>query len=229
MAKRPIYVPNANAGQMVLRRDVEFTWFPGMSAAQKQKSIRSLHESAREQWDVEQILEISSKSEEGLGFRLSAFHLSIPRGHAGRSLSVECAYQGSKVFESGGPFTDLFSLTSREAKRDERLQQSGQLIEFQFHDERWPLNPPNAFYDWLYIHALVQNPDLAEALEGYSAFTDIEFNPEKSINCQAHSAALFVALKRRYLLDDAMESQEAFISIAYQDGPKDVYSKLPLL
>ena len=232
-ANRPIFIANSQAGQMVLREDVEFTWYPGFADSQKQESIKSLHEKAMKKCKVGQILEISSKSLEPLGQKLSAFQLSIPGGYAGRSLSVECAYQGSKVFENGGPYIELYSLTSREAKRDERLKESGQLIEFRFREVRWPLNPQNAFYDWLYIHVLLQNPELAEALEEYSVFSDIEFNPDRQkspppINCQAHSAALYVALKRRNLLDEAMKSQEAFISIAYQDEPKDDYSKLPL-
>ena len=31
----------------------------------------------------------------------------------------------------------------------------------------------------------------------YDAFTDIEFNPKKSYNCQAYSAALFKAANHR--------------------------------
>lgn len=60
-----------------------------------------------------------------------------------------------------------------------------------------PLNPKTIFYDWLYINAVLENPLLAAELLKYNAFTDIEFNPEKSINCQAKAAALFVALSRK--------------------------------
>jgi hypothetical protein len=98
---------------------------------------------------------------------------------------VECAFQGSKVFEDGGPFTDMFAMAPRDAKRDERLQTSGRLIGFRFMERDWALEPQTAFYDWVYISALIARKDLAEGLSKYSAFTDIEFNPEKSINCQA--------------------------------------------
>ena len=60
-----------------------------------------------------------------------------------------------------------------------------------------PLNPKTVFYNWLYINAVLENPLLAAELLKYNAFTDIEFNPKKSINCQAKAAALFVALSRQ--------------------------------
>ena len=60
-----------------------------------------------------------------------------------------------------------------------------------------PLNPKTVFYNWLYINAVLENPLLAAELLKYNAFTDIEFNPAKSINCQAKAAALFVALSRQ--------------------------------
>jgi hypothetical protein len=74
------------------------------------------------------------------------------------------------------------------------------------------LEPQTAFYDWVYISALIARKDLAEGLSKYSAFTDIEFNPEKSINCQAYSVALFVSLQRGNLLEQATSSQKAFLN-----------------
>ena len=38
------------------------------------------------------------------------------------------------------------------------------------------------------------NESLCGALLGYDAFTDIEFNPEKSVSCQAAAAALLTGL-----------------------------------
>lgn len=91
------------------------------------------------------------------------------------TLSVECAFQGSKVFESGGPYKDIFGVTSREAKKDERIRNSGRLIKFQFFNADWELVPRTAFFDWLYINALKKQPEsMTEALLGYSAFTDCE-------------------------------------------------------
>jgi hypothetical protein len=139
------------------------------------------------------ILEISSKSVDEIGVALSAFNLQL---HLGRheTMSVECAYQGSKVFESGGPYIDLYTRTSREAKKDERLRSSGRLLAFRFQGEEFPTDPGTAFYDWLYIQALSQNRLLADQLAQYCAFSDIAFNPDVSQSCQARSAALYLGL-----------------------------------
>ena len=50
--------------------------------------------------------------------------------------------------------------------------------------------------------ALLENPALTETVLSYNAFTDIEFNPQKSLNCQAAAAARFVSLHRLGLLKE---------------------------
>ena len=197
---------------MVVAMPIEFTWYPGMSKSQKQKSIRSLHDAAKKTRDVENILEISSKSENEIGVKLSAFNLLL-KAPSGNKASIEVLFQGSKVFSRGGPYTDIYKKTSREAKKDERLKESGDLLAFQYKDFRWPLNPQTVFYDWLYLSALQENTDLANELLKYDGFTDIEFNPNKSINCQAGAAALYKALVRKELLELALSSPKEFIRI----------------
>jgi hypothetical protein len=151
----------------------------------------------------------SSKSTEPLGVQLSAFNLQVPLGN--RLVSVEVAFQAGKVFEKGGPYLDLLDGTSREAKGDARLASSGRLTAFSLQGEAWPLVPRTAFYDWLYLQALAANPDLAEQLLHYQAFTDIEFNPEKSLNCQARTAALYVSLHKEGVWSAAVASKNAFL------------------
>ena len=51
----------------------------------------------------------------------------------------------------------------------------------------------------------------------YDAFTDISFNPKKSINCQAEAAAIYVSLYRQNLLKEALSSEEAFLKIVYKN------------
>jgi hypothetical protein len=126
---------------------------------------------------------------------------------------VEAAFQGSKVFEHGGPYVDIFEKKPIEAKRDERLRSSGALTKFSFFGSDWGLEPKTAFYDWLYINALLKNPDLIDQVTDRDAFTDIEFNPERSINCQARSAAFFCALYHTDKLAFAMDSRENFLSL----------------
>jgi hypothetical protein len=56
-------------------------------------------------------------------------------------------------------------------------------------------------YDWLYINAIYPHREWLVRLNRYAGFTDIEFNPERSVNCQARSCALFVSLMTKGLLD----------------------------
>jgi hypothetical protein len=185
-----------------------------MSKVQSQKSIRSLHAEAKMQLGLGDILEISSKSADALGVSLSAFNLMIRTVKFEREFSLECAYQASKVFELGGPYVDLLGVPSINAKRDPRLTRSGRLVGFRFFGVDWELEPKTAFYDWLYINALHKQPALAEEVMGYHAFTDIAFNPEKSVNCQAYAAALYASLRGRGLLTaDVLKDKRAFLSI----------------
>jgi hypothetical protein len=212
MAERPIFVPVLVGPVLVQTRHVDFQWFPGMSVSQKQKSVDSLHLAAQELPGIRKLLEVSSKSKEDIGIALSAFNLTFETVKYQKKFCVECAYQGSKVFERGGPYVDLFSVTAREAKRDERLTSSGHLTAFHFFGTKWELEPQTAFYDWLYINALNKNLDSINELLQYSAFTDIEFNPKRSINCQAYSVALFVSLHQRGLLSH-IRSKDEFLHI----------------
>ena len=181
-----------------------------MSIKQVQKSVVSLHEAAVTQLRVDKVLEISTKSLDPVGVKLSAFNLMI--NSPNRSYSVECAFQASKVFERGGPYVDLLLATSKEAKLDPRLKGSGHLKGFKFYNMSWKLEPRTAFYDWLYINALHKHPDLASEVLKYRAFSDIVFNPERSVNCQAHSAALYVALHERgMLLPEVLKNRDAYL------------------
>lgn len=217
MANRPIFLPSPGAYGLVRETALEFQWFAGLSVAQKQRSIDALHESGKRSLGLKNILEISSKSRTPLGVSLSAFNLQLEL--ASRRVSVEVAFQAGKVFESGGPYLDLLNGSSREAKQDPRLKNSGALVRFEHCGQVWPLEPRTAFYDWLYTKALLENPDLSEQLTAYDAFTDIEFNPKKSLNCQARSAALFVALKSARLLDEATSTQQMFLEVTSKRLP----------
>ena len=130
---------------------------------------------------------------------------------SGNVSTVENAFQAGKVFQNGGPYQDLLAKTPREAKSDPRLTTSGPLVGFSLEGEHWPTQPQTAFYDWLYVAALRQTPTLAAQLSGFGGFSDIEFNPKRSINCQAHAAALFVALSVRGELEAATKDRETFI------------------
>jgi hypothetical protein len=129
------------------------------------------------------------------------------------NIPLESAFQGSKVFEHGGPFNDLYCTDARTAKRDERLRESGQLVGFDFEGTLFPLEPKTIFYDWLYINAIYAHRHWCEILYQYAGFTDIEFNPSRSISCQARSCALFLTLMRRGILDESVSSIDNFVQI----------------
>jgi hypothetical protein len=92
---RPIFIPN-RGGLGVIEQNIQFDWHMGMSAEVRKRSIRSLHEKAKEQ-GFNHILEASSKSEQEIGIQLSAFFLKTTGGYP-----VENLFQSSKVFVRGG-------------------------------------------------------------------------------------------------------------------------------
>jgi ketosteroid isomerase-like protein len=51
------------------------------------------------------------------------------------------------------------------------------------------------------------------AAEKHAAFSDIEINPKKSINCQARSVALYVSLRNKDLLVEALSGKAAFVGL----------------
>jgi hypothetical protein len=212
MAERPIFVPRPGSPELVQEIFFELQWNPGFAAVQKKKNIEALHAAAAA-GGFAPLLEISTKSENKRGRHMSAFHMKVPTKNYGM-IKLELAFQGSKVFQNGGPFTDLYLKGENEigeVKRDPRLRESGALIGFHFEEFDFPLEPKTVFYDWLYCSFLSAYRDWAQKLYQYAGFTDIEFNPHRSINCQARSAALFLSLMERRELDAALQSPAAFI------------------
>ena len=221
MAKRPVFLTDSEC--LVREEIVEFKWYPGFSFEQKRRSIRALHAAARDSLGDLRLLEVSTKSDasgESLGQRLSAFRLRKTLPDEGTTC-LEAAFQGSKVFADGNQLTELYSNHSgRDVKRIMRAWQRIPLTGFRFGTEDWPLDPKSAFYDWLYIRAILEHPqsdELISGLQEHDAFTDIEFNPKKSFNCQARSCALFVALTMRQALDKT-ETREGFLGVLQECG-----------
>jgi len=211
MATRPVFMAR-NTIPYVNTVSVDFTFNSGQSASQKKKNVTAIHDGFTLRCPDAKVLEISSKSMQDGGVELSAFNLKKYVPSLGRSVPVECIYHAGKVFKNGGPYTDLIEKSPREAKRDERLQSSGELVGFSFEGMDFPLRPATAFYDFLYINALMENEEAAKTVLKYDAFTDIEYNPNKSIACQAKAAAIFVSLERLGLLEDA-KTPEGFLQL----------------
>jgi hypothetical protein len=211
MAERPVFVPVITGNDLVKEIFIQMQWHPGFASSQKQKNIDALH-CAAALAGYGPLLEISSKSKRKSGQHLSAFHLKVKSERHGE-IPLECAFQGSKVFERGGPFTDLYEKEPRDAKRDPRLKESGSLTAFKFDGFTFPLEPKTVFYDWLYITSIYPHREWCKRLNHFAGFTDIEFNPYRSVNCQARSCALFLSLMKRDRLDEASKTPHNFIRV----------------
>ena len=134
MAHHPYFVPRAQSRPHVAELFAEFSWHSGMSISQKQKTIQDFHAAIKRNDVSKNPLEVSSKSFQPVGICLSSFNLLFTT-KIGRILTVESAFQGSKRFEDGGPFRDLFFEQPKNAKRDSRLTSSGKLTGFSFFGE----------------------------------------------------------------------------------------------
>ncbi len=224
MANRPVFISNIeqNHPQLVREVGVDFQWHPGMAITQKKKNISELHKAAKERGIVS-LLEVSTKSNNPLGVNLSAFNLAVKTVDS-RLIPLESAFQGSKVFNDGGPFTDLYGKSGGTVKKDDRLYSSGELIGFSFEGLEWSLEPKTTFYDWLYIHAVHRDELLRKGIVSFHAFTDIEFNPKRSINCQARSCALYVALYDRGTLEQVLHDRNLFIEMMKNDSRHQPHS-----
>ena len=188
----------------VYSRVVEFEWMPGLSVAQKKRSIANMHRQLNAK-----TLEVSTKSETELGRKLSAFTLHL------NGVVLENVFQSSKCFAAGGPYKDLLAVSPREAKRDERLRSSGALKCFEFNGETWDLEPKTAFYDYIYVKAVKESlsKDQIQEILNYDYFTDIEFNHNKSLNTQARSIAFVKAIVQMFGEIPDMESKEEFLRL----------------
>jgi type I restriction enzyme M protein len=215
MAHRPIFIATGDSA-LYSALNAEFTWSSGFALSQQRKNVSAMHEYFKRLYPDKQILEISGKSTEKCGIDASAFSLKKYVPSLGISVEVERIFQSSKVFREGGPYNDILQKTPKEAKQDERLKNSGPLVKFIFEGSDYPIFPKTAFYDFIYINALLENHEVANKLLKYDAFTDIAFNPQKSINCQARAAAIYVSLVRRKLIEKALNFSE-FLKLFAED------------
>lgn len=189
-----------------------------------------MHQSIKVTWGLTEILEVSTKSDKSIGVSLSAFNLMLD--YQGQSASVESIYQSSKTFTDGGPFLDIAWKSSLEAKRDERLKTSGNLVHFEYEGVTWPLLSSPNFYDFLYISALSQSKFVSE-IEIYQAFSDFAYSTRigkakkgRSWNCQARSLAIFKGLSYAHSLSELLRLLREFAIDTYrekEDGPLTLF------
>lgn len=214
MAQRPIFLVTDKA-PYYRTFYATFEWNGGFAKSQKQKNINALHNAYNRipLCKDRKLLEVSSASPNPDGVGLSAFNLTKYVPSMGKDINLECVFQAGKVFSAGGPYLELMNGTSREAKKDPRIRNSGRIVEFEFDGKRYPTEPKTAFYDWLYVNSCIENKEKSDKALEFDGFTDIEFNPEKSLNCQARSLAIFVALKKCGKLNDKPIEYDNFLKL----------------
>lgn len=183
MSKRPSF--SFQDGK-VKETSYEFFWNGGFARSQKEKNIVNLHASILVKRPNAKILEVSTKSKFDIGKALSAFNLKY------KGKTLENVFQSAKVYEYAGPCYDLLDVSAKDAKRSELHKTSGKLVGFKLEDSdfMWPLVPRTAFYDYIYVSAVLENEELCKEVVKFDTFTDIEFNPNKSINCQARACVI---------------------------------------
>lgn len=132
-------------------------------------------------------LEISTKSNP-IGQALSAMNLSLRIGD--KEYCLESVYQASKVFRTGR-YAELLYLPGKEAKKDPRLYNSGEIIGFDFCGKKYPVF---GFYDWLYCKAVFEK-DLEKNMI-YDSYSDVFYSSRDSTTgfCQAKTAAILTGL-----------------------------------
>lgn len=210
MVVRPVFAPMRDKIGVIEFDSEPFVWHPGFSLSQKYKNVEELHAAIVKKDSNQRPLEISSRSNNSLGVSLSAFNLGIWR--EGKLLSVESVYQASKVFaENIGPHPQWYSDNPRNVRS--RIQHINEaLVGYKLGHDEWGLNPTRAFYDWVYCRVLHKNEKLVGGLEDYTCFTDIAFNPQKSLNCQAYAMSLYLSLVANGVIVEALSSKDAFLS-----------------
>ncbi|GAB1441573.1 hypothetical protein MASR2M39_04070 [Ignavibacteriales bacterium] len=210
MAKRLLFSAKKDGNTIIVsRKEIEFEWVGGFAHTQKVKRLIKFREKLSEEIQTKHI-EVSSGSDNEVGKRLSAFNLRFSSGEL-KGFTVESVYQGSKIFLSGGPYQELYDKPSIVSKKDTRVRTKEPLTGFRLLDDDWPIFPPTGFYNYLYFLALIQNPELISSSSRYEYFSDLEFNHEKAISCQAESLAIFFALYRENLAEEILQDKNDFL------------------
>lgn len=213
MAVRPVFEVNFEK-PFYDEVDVEFVWNKGLNINQRRKNVVAVHAAYNCSFPEKKALEISSKSLQPEGLLLCAFKLQKYMPTLNKSLAVENIYQGGKIFENGGPFLDMYDCTAIKAKKDPRLHSTGSVTGFYYEGKTYSVKFYDSFYNWIYINALIENPELSAPLFDFDAFTDIAYNPKTGTSCQARSAAIFVSLSKQGLID-VVKNFDEFVEMVY--------------
>ena len=164
------------------------------------------------------VLEISTRSADADGRRMSAMSLRVAGAGGGR-VALESAYQAAKDFGAGPEVRiealDGFDAKRRSKERAAKMAGAGcELAAFTRGGIHWPAATGTAFYDRLWLEGALDayGDRLGEVLRPHLGFSDCFFRPGPARACQAAAAAsaavLLEKLKRRPdpLLERALET-----------------------
>lgn len=211
MAKKLLFIPGASKEiEFVDHLEFNIEWLSPVIYGKEGnlQNVRSLHSKCSDLCNVsvDQILEVSGASLVGLGRDLSAMNLGIKDNkHTGmyrkNKVCVESLYQGSKVFEKGGPHHEIYTYYGFAAKKKIREKHLGKVIGFDYYGTEYPIDPKDSFYNWLYNTVLCDesNRELMDRIMNefdYFGFTDIFFNHDRQVACQAKALAKFIGMSK---------------------------------
>ena len=213
MAERNFWTIENNK---VAKGVISFKWESGTSIQQKQRSCSHMHSALNVLYGLSKSLDISSASTSELGVQLSAFNLTL------NGKSIECWYQGSKVFSIAGHMKHLYDADPMTAKRSMK-EYNGQLIGFRLIDIDYPIKPRTVFYDYIYLRGLMQFKE-RDAILYYDAFTDVQATLDVDA-CQARSACIYKLLHMQDKLailnnfDKFLKWHEEHVEVKYSVEP----------
>lgn len=208
MAVRKVYLP-VNGFPYVREIPVTFPWSNGS----RHQIIQAVQEAFHSLHPDIPALEVSLASPQPEGVGAAAMKLPLRLASQEQEIPVGIIYQASRVFENGGPYPELLQCSRQTVQKERRLQQSGKCVRYQLEEREFPLEPhPYAFFNWLYGRALLQNPEKAEGILKFGAFTDLDLgSAKKDKNSPARAAAVYAGLAAAGRLS-CLDSYEAFVA-----------------
>ena len=208
MAVRKVYLSLAEF-PYAKEISVTFPWSNGS----KHQNIQAILDTFHDVYPEVPALEISLASSQPEGVAAAAMKLPFHLEGLAQDVPVGIVYEASKVFENGGPYTDLLQCSRQKVRKDVRLQQSGRCIRYRLAETDFPVEPhPYAFFNWLYGCALRQAPEKAEGVLKFGAFSDLDLgSSKKDRNSPARAAAVYAGLAAAGKLA-CLDSYEAFVA-----------------
>lgn len=184
MAVRKAYLP-LKRFPYVQEVAVPFRWTNGPRV----QNLRTVLDVFHKTYPEVMALDVSSVSEQPEGVQVSVENLAIHEMSTEQDSPVGSVYEASKVIENG--VCDHYHFKERD-----------------FEIESYPY----AFFNWIYCCALYQNPEKAEPVLRFGAFTDFDLgSSKKDQNSPARAAAIYAGLAAAEKLN-CLETYDAFVA-----------------